>query len=243
MLRIAVCNDEKLQIEILEKLLAGYNSVGTLSARVTSFESGELLLEDVKLKGGYDIYILDMMMSAGSGIETAKELRAYNDQGKIIFLTSSMENVFDAFSVRPSRYILKPLNSARLLRELTALDDEIKREKPLCISVKTSHGECRMLYSEILYIDIENRAPRYHLADGRLILGASRRCKFREMISELLEKHNFILSSVGVAVNPENVRSFRRDVIKLKNGEELICSRTMVRDFRSALDIYTKNGA
>ncbi len=240
MLRIAICSDEKLQIEILEKLLSGYNSLGAPDNRVTSFENGNSLLEDVRVKGGYDIYILDMMMSDGEGIETAKRLRESNDQGKIVFLTGSTEQVFDAFSVRPSNYILKPLNSAKLLRELVALDDEIRREKAVSISVKTVRGECKVLYSEIMYIDIENRAPRYHLLDGRVILGVSRRCRFKEMISPLLEEQSFTLSSVGVAVNLENVRSFRRDVILLKNDEELICSRTMVRDFREAFERHSK---
>ena len=59
--------------------------------------------------GGYDIYILDVIMPQLNGIELGMNLREEGFDGKIIYLTSSQEYSLDAFRVRAFDYLIKPI--------------------------------------------------------------------------------------------------------------------------------------
>lgn len=121
MIRIAVCDDNELQHEIMSDLLQEYTltPVGSLSEiDIRFFSGGRDLILDVRDKGGYDIYILDMIMPDINGIELATTLRLIGDSGKIIFLTSSLEYAVASYDVEAFYYMLKPVDRQKLFRIL-----------------------------------------------------------------------------------------------------------------------------
>lgn len=240
MLKIALCDDNEMQIEILQELLYDYNSVSRYRVEVGGFLSADELLESIEQNGRYDIYILDVMMPGMDGLELAKRLREDNDTGKIVFLSAETSFVYKAFSVNASGYLVKPVNPEELFELVNTLRTKIEKEQPSFVLIGTDAGERRVEVKDILYVDTCERAPVYHMADGTQITGKAKRCRFQELIADLLKGYSFVLSSVGVAVNLANVEYVKTDSseIILKGGKSLLCSRTMKENFSVRLRDY-----
>lgn len=71
-----------------------------------------------------DVAFLDVEMPQINGIELAKELKKINPLMKVIFTTAYREYAYEAFTVRASGYILKPVSLEDIKRELDNLDGE-----------------------------------------------------------------------------------------------------------------------
>ncbi len=106
LLSIAVCDDEALQRDMLEKMLREYYGE---NANIDVYSDGRRLLDAVERSGRdlYDIYILDVIMPAMTGIELGERLRGMGIRSPIIFLTNSKEYAVDSYSVRAFHYLIK----------------------------------------------------------------------------------------------------------------------------------------
>lgn len=233
MLTIALCDDNELQLEILQEYLYDYNTVSPYKVDTTAFSSGTDLLNAIEQNGRFDVYILDIMMPEMDGMELAKRLREIDEIGKIIFLSAETSFVYKAFAVNASGYLVKPVNPEELYDLLRTLRARIEKEKPSYVLVNAVPGDRRVEVRDILYVNMADRVPIYHLTDGTEVVGHAKRGKFQEMVSDLLNGYPFALSSAGVAVNLANVESLANgsNEIVLKGGTTLLCSRTMKENF------------
>ena len=75
----------------------------------TVFQSPLELLAAIEKGFSFDISFLDILMPGENGIETAKEIRQYDNNMKIIFLTSSPEFAVQSYTVGAYFYQLKPV--------------------------------------------------------------------------------------------------------------------------------------
>lgn len=240
MLKIALCDDDTIQIELLQELLAEYNTVSPHKVEVASFFAGSDLLRSIRQNGRFDIYILDVMMPDMDGLALARRLRENDDSGKIVFLSSATSFVFKAFAVSASGYLIKPINPNELYEMINTLREKIEKETPSFVQIIAETGLRRIEVKDILYVDTIERAPVYHLKDGSEIIGKPKRCKFQELVADLINGYPFVLASVGVAVNLENVDTVNKynNEIMMKNGQALLCSRTMKDNFVKRLEEY-----
>ena len=106
-MRIAICDDEAVCIEqvrtIAEQYAAGRSDRNFV---LESFTHPDDLLEAAEKIGGYDIYILDIIMPDTNGIDLGASLREAGYDGKIIYLTASEEYSLAAFRVRAFDYLI-----------------------------------------------------------------------------------------------------------------------------------------
>ena len=164
MATIALCEDNSFQREMMEELLNEYSSTNH-SVSVTAFETSRELLEHVKKNGGFDIYILDIVMPGINGMELASTLRMMKDEGSIIFTTASMEYAVASYDVKAFYYMVKPIDSHRLFRILDELFLKLKpRESTM--TVRTKDGDVDLRLRDILYVEVVDRAMKFHLSDG-----------------------------------------------------------------------------
>ena len=89
---------------------------------VTLAIDGEAGLEAFK-KGHFDLCISDVMMPKKDGFSMAKEIRTFNHDTPIIFLTAKTlkEDVLEGFKLGGDDYITKPFNSEELLFRVKAV--------------------------------------------------------------------------------------------------------------------------
>ena len=101
-----------------------------------------------------DILILDIMLGENNGISFAECLRDTENQIPVIFISSSKEFVFDAYSAEPVGYILKPVSRQKLAEALTRA---IRHLIPKSIIIDTPSRTVSFHIRDITYIEIINK--------------------------------------------------------------------------------------
>lgn len=220
MIRIAVCDDNELQLEVSEAVLRNYLTTRSEEAEVEVFLSGKALIRAVREKGGFDIYILDMIMPGMNGIEVASLLRILKDEGKIIFLTSTVEYAVQSYDVDASAYLLKPVDQAKLARTLDKILSSFVK-KDTSVILQTTEGAVRTEPGQILYVTLENRRLKYVLSDGRTFTSATIRRRFQEEVGDLLHYTSFSLCGLSLLVNLKGVDAVSSESLLMKNGDML----------------------
>ena len=84
-IKVAVCDDETYIREKLTSIINEYFTEAQRAAWVADFKTGEGLL---KSNIRFDIIFLDIEMPSMNGIETAKKLRKWDVNSKIIYVTN-----------------------------------------------------------------------------------------------------------------------------------------------------------
>ena len=104
-------------IHILEDTLPDIQTFGFMTAE-----------EAVRFAGGtrVDVAFMDIELCGESGIELAEELCALNPHTNIIFLTGHPEYAGEALNLHCSGYILKPLTTEKINKEITHLRYPVK---------------------------------------------------------------------------------------------------------------------
>ena len=102
-MRIAICDDEKIFRDQIKKYILEVSS----DSSIDEYTCGDDLAGS---ESNYDIIFLDIEMPGISGIETAEKLRENGSDADIIFLTSHVEFVYEAFKVRAFRFLQKPID-------------------------------------------------------------------------------------------------------------------------------------
>lgn len=106
------------------------------TAEVYSCREAEEALEYAK-KHAIDVAFLDINMGNANGMELAKELVAIYPKINLIFVTGYSEYMQDAIRMHASGYILKPVDSDTVKRELDNLINTIRNQERVGIYVHT----------------------------------------------------------------------------------------------------------
>lgn len=239
MIKICLCDDIPVQLLMLEDMVRDFNDETEYGLSISTFESGNLLLEDVKKHGFYDVYILDMIMPGIKGIDVAKELRKLGDSGKIIYLTATSEYAVDSYEVNAFFYLLKPLNRKTMYNVLEKACSEVNREKyshlhteinDKAIEIKTKDGATLIKLCNLLYVNIENRALCYHMSDGTTLKTTMLRVPFSDAVKELTDEKGFLSAGSHLLVNTSNISQITVSSIRFSNDEVLYPSKNSLSD-------------
>ena len=88
-MKIAICDDEAVQCELLHTMVNRYLKMHQLPAAVYCFKSSEELLFQYEEHADLDILLLDIQMKEMNGIQLAENLRQRNEHLSIIFMKAS----------------------------------------------------------------------------------------------------------------------------------------------------------
>ena len=97
--KIAICDDEPAHIEKIRNILLDYETI--------NYSDPAALLKAVSEGARFDVLFLDIMMPQLDGISLARELREYDMDMLIVFITSKIEFIQAGYEVRAFRYLLK----------------------------------------------------------------------------------------------------------------------------------------
>ena len=164
MLKIAICDDDIQELTRISSLLNQYQTEQEPALQYDVFSNAIDLLETMK-KNVYHILLLDVLMPGFTGIEAAREIRGFDEDVKIIFLTSSREFAVESYAVDAHYYMLKPGTAQKLFPILDRIFQEKKRTEDV-LNIKSSSGIIRIPFNKIEFLEIFNKKLRFHLADG-----------------------------------------------------------------------------
>ena len=238
MLRIAICDDEERQLNQTAALLNSYFlSRPSLNGQVETFRSGVKLLARAEAAGGFDLYILDILMPELSGIDTGRRLRALGEGGEIIYLTTSNDFAADSYEVRAFFYLLKPVESGKFFQVLDGAVEKLDRRRSSAIVVTTADGPRRILLERIRYVERVGRCMRYFCTDGT-VDSQSIRIPFKKAAAPLLADRRFYLCGASFALNFQHVTGVQAQTALLDGGRAVTLPRTAAAEFKKAWGNY-----
>ena len=230
---IAICEDDLTTCRQVEKLVREYEKdrPGQIT-QIAAFPSSSQLLEHTAQHGGFDIYLLDVLMPELSGMEAARRLRTQGG-GTFIFLTVSQDFALDAFRVGAMQYLVKPVGAKDLYPVLDHALDLAERKASRSILVSTVRGKENLLFSSIVYVECRNHILTYHLTDGTALLGRTIRTSFEVAMEPLLKAPNFIHPHKSFIVNADHVDRLTSQAFLMKGGAQVPITKSRYSQARA----------
>lgn len=162
-MRIAVCDDNQLDRDIIKDFLHTYMTEKSIPNTITEYENGMNLIYDIEEGLYYDMIFLDIFMDQILGMDIARKLRNVGYTGNIVFLTSTAEFAVDSYEVEASGYLLKPHDYEKLCGLLNRIID---RTNIGHFQVSVRNTIYSIPFSEIVYVESRNNICILHRSDG-----------------------------------------------------------------------------
>lgn len=237
-INIAICDDEQESLHMIQKEL--YNAANKLKIEIETYayNDGKKVLDSIYNENeDFDILFLDIDMPDISGLEIARKLRQKNLDIILIFISAHEQYVFESIEYNPFRYIRKNRIEKELIQALKAAYQRLEEMQDSYIIVKTEEAEVRVKHSDIMYFETTARKVGIHLKNGEVLL-------VRKTIKELYKKlndENLIKIHSGCVANVKYIGKYSNHDITLDNGEQLIVSRTRIKNVKMTLMNYWGN--
>ncbi|MBE6794106.1 MAG: response regulator transcription factor [Ruminococcaceae bacterium] len=228
-MKIAVVDDIKEYRETSGKLAYKWAKDRHEAVVIKGYKSGESFLRALE-EESFDIVFMDIYMDGLTGIEAAAKLREISLDTLLIFMTTSMDHMADAFPCRAFDYIMKPVDEDRLFK---ALDQAVKLlpENMPYITINCDKQDINLLVSDIVYVLSDLNYCLVHTKRNEYRI-RSQFSKFMETLSDFPE---FCVINRGVAVNLDNVTDITDCDCTLSNGETLLVSKKKKNEVSQAL--------
>ncbi|NLG53023.1 MAG: response regulator transcription factor [Clostridiales bacterium] len=166
MMRIAVCDDDLRELARASDLLNQYRAQKNAALKYDTFSNALELLDAMK-RHAYDVLLLDVMMPGLDGLAAAQEIRGFDTEVKIIFLSSSPEFAVDSYAVSAHYYLLKPGTSDKLFALLDGvLAEKSRAAETLCI--RQPSGLMRLPLGRIEFLEVCGKKLMFHSEDGSI---------------------------------------------------------------------------
>lgn len=239
MLRIALCDDDPGALALGEALIQEYLALRPgLGGSAAIFSSGETLLEKAR-GGGFDVYLLDVILPGENGIELGRQLRRMDQRAIIIYLTSSPDFAVDSYSARAFYYLLKPVDKRKLFDVLDGAASALAAGREEAVLLRCRDGIRRLTMGSIVYGELRERRLCYQLSGGERVESVSLREPFRKAVAALLEHRAFAQCAASFVVNLAFVARVGRESVYLADDSRLPLSRSCREAFtRRWLDYH-----
>lgn len=180
----------------------------------------------------YDVLFLEIEMLK-DGIELAKEYFKYHKKTKIIFISNSVERVFDTFDVHPFYFIKKDYLENIISKVINSLINKIGVNNT-CISVKTDIGLIDIPLNDIKYIKSDKHYCFFFTTNEMY--------KARDTVNNIIPKilnKNFSRIHRSIIINWHYVKEFKYNTIKI-DQDYLPVSRTYLLKCKNDYQTFIK---
>lgn len=228
MLRIAICDDEKVICSQLKDILIKLEFGIAEKMEMDIFYSGEELCEALDKGVYYHIIFLDIELKMMNGVEVGNKIRneLLNESTQIIYISGKENYAMELFKVRPLDFIIKPLYYEKIKAILKLAVRLIKKNEGN-FQYKFEHSTYKLLIKDILYFTSENRQVKIHTVNGiKQFYGTLRDTADR------VREFNFIRIHKSYLVNYNHIIKFEYQQIIMTNNEVLPISQANRRRIR-----------
>lgn len=225
-MNIAICDDNPGCRKQLKEMLAPYNLQNNLNC--IEFDSGEALLSSV-LEHNWDIVFMDIEMEGISGIEAGKQLRKIQKDVIIIFVTSYVNYVSEAFRQNAFQFLVKPIDETEFRKDFERAM-RLWRNRHRQYILKTTERTYSIKYSEILFVEAYHRHIKIHTVKEDYETMGKLNDEYQK-----LKLYGFTQCHQGYIVNMALINSISKIDVEMKDGSRVPVSRrlyiTVMKDF------------
>lgn len=248
MIRIAVCDDMRAELEEILQIIRTYaDRHPAREIQVQAFSAPYALMSTVENGQHHDIYILDIVMPHISGIELGRRIRAHNSACAIIFCTVTPEYALESYCVQAQNYLVKPIRPAALIQSLERALTQLDHEHAAGIRVHTPQGQSFLPFYQIVYLELSERRILFHLTGGETVRTLLLRGSFEVALADLLAQPRFLQPHKSFVVNMEHIARQQSDSLVLDSGDRVPISvrrrSAVLRQYFNYLALRQKQAA
>lgn len=231
MIQIGFCDDDLSVLDELHELLGSYRAEHNADIAPTAFQSPFELLASIEKGARFDILLLDVLMPGENGIEAAREIRQYDSNVKIIFLTSSAEFAVQSYTVGAYFYQLKPIWPESFFRLMDSVIAACSRESSVSLILRCKTGITRVELDKLEYCEAIRRSLLLHKTDGTVLEAAG---SMDSLCESLAEHRNFLRIHRSYLVNLEHIQTITPKTLVMSSHAELPIPRGRFNDIKDA---------
>ena len=218
MLKIALLDDDKTALLISKGAIESFFQEKNIAISLDAFSSPVNFLAMAK-EENYRLVFLDIDMPELNGLEVGKQLKEFNPQTDIIYLSQREDLVFDTLVLHPFGFIRKSkiIQDFANVLELfvnTSLNTQSENKK---ITISSKTGTISADIDSIMYIEGNKNYQTFYLKDGNIF---DARVLMSDLESKLTD-HGFIRVHKGYLVNYLFVRQIGTNEVTLTNNKVL----------------------
>ncbi len=232
MLNVCICDDnagDAARVLALAQRFAGEHP--EFPMKFWSFSSAFDLLEHLETAGGFDVYLLDILMPQVKGLEAAKYIRERGEAAEIVFLTSSPEYALDAFGVEACGYLLKPVEKERFDRALLAAANRLTRPEEASIVLKTREGLRKVPLRELTVVESFNHDRVCYRTDRSKLVTAD---TLGALMERLSGDARFFSPHRAYIINLEHITALNATDVVMSTGQRVPVARTSMPALKRA---------
>lgn len=239
MIKIAFCDDDMEVLHQMNELLDRYRVERNEDITYAAFQSPFELLTEIEKGIRPDILFLDVVMPGQNGMDVAKEIRQYDTNMKIIFLTSSPEFAVESYSAGAYFYQLKPIWEESFFRLMDAVLAECEKKKKNSLILRSKDGITRIDLQQLEYCEVLGRKLLFHLEDGAVLESAG---SLDDLAGQLMQYSNFFRPHRSFLVNMEYIQNISSRSIKMVNDAEIPIPHGKCSEIKNTYMEYAFNG-
>ena len=184
------------------------------------------------------VFIDTRLTEPDGGFALAKLIRGYSSGCHIIFMSSHIEDIGFCLQnlLRPTAFLLKPLNKAEVIEIINEISEENKRQKNKSnekLFISTHEIKKTIKTDNVLYFTTSGKKILCKMTDGENI-------EFYSTIKELENKYSdsFIRCHSGYLVNKNMIAEFSKGMLVIKNNRETL---PVSKKYKSGVMSFLKN--
>lgn len=235
MIQLAFCDDDPAVLQQLQTLLDQYRVERNQQLEATVFHSPVELLAKIEHGARFDILFLDVLMPGENGINTAAEIRSYDKNVKIIFLTSSPEYAVQSYTVGAYFYQLKPIWSESFYRLMDSVLGAMEKAQTHSLILRCKSGITQIDLEKLEYCEVIHRTLFFHLSSGRVLESIG---NLDELYAQLEPYGSFLRPHRSYIINLDYVQKLSARAITMSCLTEIPLPRGKYNEVRDAFLEY-----
>lgn len=219
MIVIGICDGEQAVRSLLASYVEQYRQETGAQIQLLSYSSGEKLLKNYMLD--LDLIFLEIPFRKVNGLAIAEHIRRQDAGVRIVFLTTVLSYVLEAYEVGASNYLLKPLSYAKFCKELARTQADSGRSEALSFLEQNRDGLYKIYFHQVRYIETCGKSLLIHTQGETL--PSHRQMKHYE---QLFAGTSLIRCHAGYIVNLRYFQKLENAQLLLTDGSRIPVSRS-----------------
>lgn len=216
MLNFVVCDDNKVILDRLVKMLENIFIKNDLDAKISFYTPSASKLQDYISNNITDVLILDIdLKSKYSGLEIAKQIRERNKNVYLIFSTAHLEYALMAYKLKTFDYLPKPITDERLEETILRIFEDVNESKNNTKFLKIGNSQVLVKEDDVKYIKRDGMKTIYYTTNKKYETYSSLN-KIEESLPD-----NFVRCHKSYIVNVNNITNIEsnKNTIKFNSNE------------------------
>lgn len=229
LVRIAIVEDESDQYEYYRKMIEAWGEENAVRLSISYIGSAEEFLFKYDRRNLFDIIFLDVCMKDINGMELAHEIRKFDRNVQIVFVTGDSGYVFEGYEIGAVRYLLKPVDESRIAEAMDSCMEKLEKHTEDYLTFMYLGENLKLFRSDIHYVQVDGHYLQMQTKDRRYEWKGS----LKEMHTRL-GADRFVMANRSAIVNLEYINKITRVSCILESGEAIPVSRGAYRALNDA---------